>query len=251
MTTHELLNNIAHKDLRVITRHSADYGENVHAVLTFPTEYADIMREYPIFFRRDPAKGDLQSVALLGFEKGENLFLEGHEWRARYTPAVIARGPFLIGFQEKEVDGELRREPVVHVDVDDPRVNRTEGEPVFREHGGNTRYLDRISTILDTIQRGLAVEKAMFASFEKYGLISPAEVRLDLHTDRQIVMQGFHTIDHKVFSALGGDALAELNQRGFLQAAVLVMHSLANVNRMIDIRNRRAAVERVAPGPAR
>ena len=41
MTNHVMLNNIAHKDLRVITRYSAEFGDNVGTVLTFPTEYGD------------------------------------------------------------------------------------------------------------------------------------------------------------------------------------------------------------------
>ena len=241
MANHVVLNNIAHKDLRVITRHSPDFGESVHAVLTFPTEYADIMREYPIFFRKDLESGMYQSLALLGFEKGENLFLDGDEWRAKYVPATIARGPFLIGFQEKEDNGELRREPVVHIDLDDPRVNAVEGEPVFLEHGGSSPYLQRVSNILSGIQRGMAMEKRMFAAFEKHGLVKPTEVQLDLHSNEQVVVRGFCTISQKALSELEGEALAELNKDGFLQAAVLVIHSLGNVGRMIDLKNRRGS----------
>src|SRR3954466_7650242 len=122
MARHVLLNNVAHKNLRVITRHGARFGESMGSVLTFPTEFGDIQREYPIFFRKDGASGEFLSIALLGFEKDENLFLEGEDWQARYIPGVIARGPFLIGFQEREIDGDVRREPVIHVDLDDPRI---------------------------------------------------------------------------------------------------------------------------------
>ena len=58
MARHEMLNNIAHKDLRIITRHGPEFGENVGTVVTFPTEYGDVQRDYPIFFRLDPATGD-------------------------------------------------------------------------------------------------------------------------------------------------------------------------------------------------
>jgi hypothetical protein len=119
----------------LITRHSAEFGDNVQAVLTFPTEYGDIQREYPLLFRKDPGSGEFQSIALLGLERGENLFLDEGRWSASYVPGIVARGPFLIGFQEQEVDGETHREPVIHVDLDDPRVNETEGEAVFLEHG--------------------------------------------------------------------------------------------------------------------
>lgn len=144
MTRHAMLNNIAHKDLRVITRHAAQLGDNVGSVLTFPTEYGDVQREYPIFFRKDPATAQFQSIALLGFRNDENLFLDdaapdGNGWNANYIPGIVARGPFLIGFQEQEVDGDLRKEPVIHVDLDNPRISESQGEPVFLPQGGKDR----------------------------------------------------------------------------------------------------------------
>ena len=157
MARHVMLNNVAHKDLRVITRHSAELGDNVPSVLTFPTEYGDVQREYPIFFRKDATTGEYLSVALLGFGKSENLFLDEHGWHATYIPGIVARGPFLIGFQEQDSG----QEPVIHVDLDHPRISTTEGEPVFLPQGGNSRYLDRVATILNGIHRGMEVSKAM------------------------------------------------------------------------------------------
>ena len=108
MTRHAMLNNVTHKDLRVITRHGAEFGDNIGSVPTFPTEYADVQREYPIFFRKDQDSGEFQSMVLLGFGKDENLFLtEDGRWDASYIPGVVARGPFLIGFQEQDVGGTV------------------------------------------------------------------------------------------------------------------------------------------------
>src|SRR5262245_8927539 len=154
MPKHEMLNNISHKNLRVITRYGAEFGDNVGTLLTVPTEFGDIQREYPIFFRKD-AQGEFMSVVLLGFAKDENLFLEGDRWDASYVPGVVARGPFLIGFQERQEGVEIRRDPVVHVDLDSPRVSETEGEPVFLELGGNSRYLENVKNILNGINEGL------------------------------------------------------------------------------------------------
>jgi hypothetical protein len=95
-------------------------------VLIFPTEFAYAQREYPILFRRD-SSGNLQAVALLGLDKDENLYLDDNGWNARYIPAVQQRGPFLIGFRNREVDGDVVREPVIHVDLDHPRISQTEG----------------------------------------------------------------------------------------------------------------------------
>lgn len=237
---HVMLNNIAHKDLRVIARYGAELGDNLGTVLTFPTEYGDVQREYPIFFRKDPQTGELQSIALLGFQADENLFLDGHGgWDASYVPGIIARGPFLIGFQNQDVDGESRREPVIHVDLDNPRISRTEGEPVFLPQGGNTRYLERVSAILQGIHQGLALSKAMFDAFADYQLIEPVNVEVKFNDEEQFNLRGLYTISEEKLRGLSGDALHRLNSAGFLQGAFLVIASLNNVKKLIDMKHRR------------
>ncbi|HWM28157.1 MAG TPA: SapC family protein [Woeseiaceae bacterium] len=240
MTNHVLLNNLAHRDMRVITRYAAEFGDNVHAVLTFPTEYGDVQREYPILFRKD-AGGEFQSIALLGLAQGENLFLDHGQWKASYVPGIVARGPFLIGFQEQEVDGETRKEPVIHVDLDNPRVNESEGEAVFLQHGGNTPYLERIASILRGIQEGVAMSKAMFAAFESHDLLEPVKIEAEVLTDVKYVLKGFHTINQDRLAQLDGEALENLNKAGFLQGAFLAVASLNNVKKLIDMKQQRVA----------
>lgn len=234
-----MLNNITHKDLRVITRHSAEFGDNLGSVLTFPTEYGDIQREYPIFFRKDPQGGEFQSIALLGFQQDENLFLEEGGWNAAYIPAIMARGPFLIGFQNQDRDGELRKEPVIHVDLDNPRISYTEGEPVFLPQGGNSRYLERIGNTLQGIHQGLAISKAMFAAFLGLELIEPVNVEIKFNAEEQFNLRGLYTISEEKLARLDGESLFKLNTAGFLQGAFLVMASLNNVKKLIDMKHRR------------
>jgi hypothetical protein len=238
MPRHEMLNNIAHKDLRVITRPGAQYGDAVGTVMTFPTEYGDIQREYPIFFRKDPQSGEFLSVALLGFTKEENLFLEGDRWDAAYVPAIIARGPFLIGFQERNEGGDLRREPVIHVDLEHPRVSQTEGERVFLDLGGNSPYLERVAAVLNGINQGLDASKAMFAAFTAADLIEPMNLEIKF-AEEQYNLVGLHTINREKLANLDAESLHRLHRGGFLQGAYLVMNSLTNVQRLVERKQRR------------
>ena len=102
MTRHVQLNNIDHKDLRIDTRRSAALGDDVAFAATFPAEFRDLQAYYPIVFRKD-ANGTLSPVALLGFQEGHNLFLEGERWNAAYLPLAIERNPFLIGRGGEEI----------------------------------------------------------------------------------------------------------------------------------------------------
>ena len=239
MAKHALLNNVAHKNLRVITRHSAELGDNVSSVITFPTEWGDVQREYPILFRKDAASGGFLSVALLGIGKDENLFLDESGWHASYIPGIVARGPFLIGFQEREIDGELKREPVIHIDLDSPRISSTEGEPVFLPNGGNSRYIERIATILSGIGEGLEAGKAMFAAFSALDLIEPIQLQIQISAEEQHNLQGYFTINEEKLGNLDGTSLEKLNRAGFLQGAFLVLASLNNIKKLIDMTHRK------------
>jgi hypothetical protein len=234
-----MLNNVTHRNLRVITRHAAEFGDDVGSVLTFPTEYGDVQREYPIFFRKDPATGSWLSVAMLGFEKNENLFLDEKGWHASYVPGVIARGPFLIGFQEKDVNGDLRKEPVIHVNMDDPRISETEGEPVFLAQGGNSRYLERVAAILQGVHAGMEISNAMFAAFTELELIEPVKVEINVSPEERYDLVGLYTVSEEKLAALDGDALARLNKAGFLQGAFLVLASMNNMKKLIELKQAR------------
>lgn len=241
MTNTVLLNNVDHQDLRVETRHSARFDDNVNQVPVFPTEFADIQREYPIFLRRDD-DGAFLAIALLGLDRDENLFLdENAGWQARYIPAIQQRGPFLIGFQDRETeDGQSQREPMILVDLDHPRVCNGDGrgQPVFLEHGGNTAYLDHIVKVLGRIHTGMEAAGEMYAAFEAAGLIEPVAVELKLSDTETYTVPDLFAISEERLAALDGETLERLNAAGHLGAAFLMASSLGNVSRLIDMKNR-------------
>lgn len=245
MTRYEMLNNVAHKDLRVATRFGAAYGDDIGMVPAYPTEYAELVREYPIFFRKDE-DGEYRSVVLLGFSVNENLFLEGEQWKATYLPAHVARGPFLIGFQEQNVDGELRREAVINVDLDHPRVNYEEGEAVFLPQGGNSPYLEHVTTMLRGIRDGMEGGKAMYAAFDSLGLIQPLTLDIKFDDEHGANVTGLLGIDRERLAALDAESLHSLHRSGYLEGAYLVLASMHNVRRLMAEKQRRLSLEEVA-----
>jgi hypothetical protein len=235
MTRHVLLDNSTHRNLRVSQRYSAQFGDSVATVVTYPTEFVHLQREYPILFRKDAKTGEFLSVALLGFNKEENLFLDGDRWEAWYVPGVIARGPFLIGFQD--------REPVVLVDMDDPRVGDAQGAAVFDEHG-ETSYLKHVASILNGLHAGIAASKPMFEAFTALDLIEPVKLEIQITESEKYSLLGLFTINEQKLAALEGESLLRLNQAGFLHYAFFVLASLSNVKKLIDLKLKRRQGQR-------
>lgn len=230
------LNNIDHKNLKINVEYSPSYGHNSGCVLVLPTEFSDVQREYPIFFQKNQQTNKFQAIALLGLTPDENLFLNEGKWNANYIPAVIAKGPFVIGFEEDPngVAGEMGR--VVMVDLDDPRVGEQQGAPLYLEFGGESAYLGQVATALDGIHRGVQVADAMYDTFDQLGLIEPCKLELTLADGEIYRIQGCFAINRERLQSLTAENVAKLHAAGYLEGAYLILASLNNVKKLINIK---------------
>jgi hypothetical protein len=229
-----LLDNVAHHDLRVITGHSATFGDAVNQVRVYPNEFAEIQREYPIFFRRD-AEGSFYAIALLGFDRDENLFLNGEGWNARYVPAEQERGPFLLGLREG-ADGEG---PMMLVEPSHPRLSRSVGEPLFLPHGGNAPVLEHYLQVLRTLHGGLGLNDEVFAAWLEAGILAPVKVDVQIDDATGYDIPDLFSISGEALAGLDGAVLASLNESGYLGMAFHVLASLGNMPHLIALKNRK------------
>jgi hypothetical protein len=236
MASHVLLDNINHKDLRIISKRSASLGDDIPSLVTFPFEYRDIQTNFPICFCKDPETGNFYTAALFGFEENENLFLEGDSWDAAYTPLMLERQPFFIGNQTNS-SGEDQR--LVYIDMDSPRVSSTEGEPVFLEQGGTSDYMQRISSILEAIYQGQQQTKEFVEIMLKYDLIESFSLKVELNDGTQNQLQGFYTINEDTLNGLSSETVSELMKNGYIQAAYMMIASMSNFRSLIERKNKR------------
>ena len=233
------LDNVEHRSLRVAPDFSTEL-DHVNQALVVPGEFEEVQREYPIFIRKDQ-DDQFVAVALLGLEKGENLFVEGERWKARYIPATHSRGPFFLGARETEELGQTRQELAVHIDLDDPRVSTEDGELLFREHGGNSAYLEHVTSKLHLIHDGLVLAKQMYALLDELRLIQPMELELQLGDGTCYHVRSMFTIGMEQFQALTGADLERLHRSGFLAPTIFIRSSLPNLNRLVELKKRKLA----------
>jgi len=236
MAHHDILDNKNHKDLKVITHFDNDFSENINSALIFPTEIKAAQRDYPILFVKNPETGQFQSVVLLGLVTGENLYID-NGWQASYIPAMIAKGPFTIGFEEKEQNGEKVKQPIVAIDMDNARVNKDSGESIFLDDGQASPYLQQVNHSLKTLHEGSQHSQQMFEAFLKNDLIEPIALNVELNNGEKISLQGNYTLNEEKLSQLSGGALNELHSSGLLRVAYFITGSLDNIQRLVDIKN--------------
>lgn len=237
MAKHVLLNNVDHKDLRIITVRSAQYGDNVQFAMTFSWEFRSVQAHYPIFFSRNAETGSYTALAMFGFEDGENLFLNDSGWDVSYLPMTMEVQPFLIGFQQTAESGAPDKQPVIHIDMNSPRISDSEGEPVFLPHGGISEFLERINSRLDTIHGGFVGDQEFLNTLVEHDLLESFVLDVELNDGSQNRLTGFHTIDEERLRILDGSVLESMNQKGFLLPMYMAIASLSNIRTLIDKRN--------------
>jgi hypothetical protein len=236
MPNHVLLNNVQHKDLKVITRPGAEFGDDVMYTATFPAEFRTLQAHYPIVFRKADDGRSFEPIALFGFQAGENLFLTTDGWDAPEIPLMIQRQPFLIGRNGDEL--------LVHVDLDNPRVSKTEGESAFLPHGGVSEFLERVNSMLFTIHQGLQHNVGFVEALLKHELLESFVFDIELDDGSQNRLAGFYTIHEERLAALPADAIAALHAAGYLQPIYMALASLSQFRALIDRKNRKHAAGR-------
>lgn len=235
MSNHAVLDSKLHRDLRVRTGVSAEFGDGVMACLTVPSEFRRIQNEFPILFRRDLDRGRFSALALFGFENGENLFIEDGRWSARYRPLALSIQPFLVGKSASREGTE------VHVDLDHPRIAAPgeEGVRPFDDSGRPTPYLEAVMAGLDELDQGHREIDDFFAALERYELLEPFSLDVELRDGAKHRLVGYHLIDEEKLRALEPGAVTELHAAGHLMPIFMALASVSNISSLVARKNQR------------
>lgn len=231
MAKTEVLDDKAHRDLRVITERGREYGESIHFVPVIAEELSSLVLEYPVCLMKDPETGQFGLFALLGFDSGENLFLEGNTWKASYFPLHIRRQPFVIVRAPSE-DGEKER-VLLAFDRENKRVQKEKGERIFNEDGSNSEYLGQVNQLMSQLLGGMESTAKFLSSLSDFDLIEPVSVNLMDPSGEKKSYDGLYTLSHEKLQLLDAAELHSLNQMGYLQAAFLLYASMGHLQKLV------------------
>ena len=229
----ELLNNVTHKDLRIITRRGAQWGDDFMSCPVVPHEFRSLQAYYPLVFQKDDA-GQLQALALFGLEQGENLFLGDEGWNAEYLPLAMQRLPFMIGVAEDE----LR----MLVDMTSPRISQgADGEAVFLPQGGNTEFLERANSVLKSLHEGFEAAPELIQALLAHDLLEPFVLDVQRKDGTHGRLVGLYTIAEERLAALDATTIGVLHQADYLQPIYMAIASMSNLPTLIRLHLAREA----------
>ena len=111
--------------------------------LTFPAEFRNVQAHYPIVFRKARGRRVPRRWRCSAFTKSRTCS-STDGWDAHYMPLMVERQPFLIGNRAQRARWCTSISTVRASAA--PRA-----KPLFREHGGNSEFLERITRCCSAI----------------------------------------------------------------------------------------------------
>ena len=239
MASSVILDSKVHQSVRVRTDRGAEFGENMHLVPVIADELPRLLLEYPVCLIKDSETGQFGLHALLGFEPGENLFLDGNHWDAMYVPMHLRRQPFMVGIAGDEDAKPTPENTMITIDMGSARISETEGERLFDDGGEATQYLQSISELLSSLLPGISVTDVFVKQLADYDLIEPARLDVTFANGEQRNFDGLYTVSDEKLRELDDQKLRDLHDRGYLQASHLLLASIGQVQRLINRKNAR------------
>ena len=230
-----ILTNDQHRSVAVDTRARPEYGDTVNRAVALSAEFNELHREFPLLLRKTNEEPGFVAHAILGFEKDENLFVEGDRWTSTFIPATMARGPFSLGYIRPEDGGNAPAGVKVMIDEQHPRL-RAEGQPVFLPLGGETPYLQGIKRVLQTVDAGLRVDRVLYRELLAMDLLEEVKIQISVFAELRYDFSGYHSINQEKLAALNAEQLLRLHRQGLLAPVYFLISSLGNFQRLVNLK---------------
>jgi len=231
-----ILTNDQHRSVAVDTRARPEYGDLVNRAVALSAEFNELHREYPLLLRKTDEAPGFIAHAILGFEKDENLFVEGERWISTFIPASLARGPFSVGYVRGRDDGDDAPAAIrVMIDDQHPRL-RPDGQPVFLPLGGETPYLQGIKRVLQTVDAGLRADRVLYRELAAMELLEEVKIQVSVFAELRYDFSGYYSVNQAKFAALNGEQLLRLHRAGILGLVYFLISSLGNFQKLVNLK---------------
>lgn len=206
--------------------HGFKFAASTQFVLLASVEFFDAGRQFPIIFTATTDKSILP-VALLGLEKGENLFVDAEGvWNGQYVPAYIRRYPFIT------TDGAEGKMIVCYDEAFDG-FNREGGMPLF-ENGQPTSKMQEIQSFLQDYYVQMKKTGKFCAQLSDLQLLKQIDAQATMNDGRSYPLKGMLVVDEQKLAQLPESDIIKLFRSGQLAMIHAHLLSLRNFGVLID-----------------
>lgn len=221
-----LLDRSSHRKLRVHSQAAAHYGDNQRFVAVVVNEFSALSLHYPILFSKDADTGQFYCGAMLGFDSGENLFMDDYRDSRAYRPLNLQRGPFFTSGAD------------LAIDLSHPRVTPSGDQELFTDAGEPSAYLQSVMNLMRELRPGLERTRIYIDTLMNLKLIEPITINTSFDDGLKREFTGLYTINRDQLKDLPDAAALDLFRRGYLQLVYLMLNSLSHVSTLAQRKNK-------------
>ena len=234
------LSRARHKDWYFDPDQGFSFAARTNSVYLAASEFALAARHYALVFTRD-GEGAVVPAALLGLRPDENLMVDGQGvWTAGYVPAYVRRYPFILATATPD-----SAQFTVCIDESFSGFNTArEGEPLIDERGGQGVLLSNSVKFLQEFHKHSKVTRDFCEALDNAGLLESMQAEIALHCGAKFSLAGLLCVTRAKLKALPTAALQNLFTADYLELIYLHMHSLANLDKLLQAAEGRIARQR-------
>lgn len=217
------------------------FAGNTNSIYIAASEFAAVAREYAIVFARD-ASGKLLPAALLGLEQDQNLMVDDKgRWRGRYVPAYLRRYPFILATNAEGAEGG-NEQFTVCIDESYSGFNTAaEGQQLITDDGEQGELLSTSVKFLQEFHQHTLLTNQFCETIDKLDLVDSMQAKVTLNSGENYSMSGFFAVTRDKLKALSAESAKALMDKDYLDLVYLHMHSLANIDRLMELAQQRLA----------
>lgn len=228
MTNHVPLEKDKHANLKV--KEAGDYSRfaKQNLIPVVGRDFFTLSAEFPLVFVTNPNSDEFMAVAVMGLRDGQNLYCQEVPYPAMVIPVGFGNAPFAIAATD-----ESREQFVALVDEDSELLSDSEGQPLFREDGEKTDYMEaRVQGLVQAAQQREQTVQVCKLLKDK-GLLTTHQVQLQHRPDGQRYnIEGIYTVDEEKFNALSDEEFLELRKLGLIPLIYAHLSSLQQLRRI-------------------
>jgi len=220
------------------------FASNFHIAYLTMHEFARAAAVYPIVFVEDKEKDAFRPVTLLGLDAGENLFVgEAGKWEASYIPAIIRRYPFALA--NTGTEGQF----TICIDEGSDLVSiegkDSEGSALFDEKGEPTQVIENVKRYLSELQQMDQITLEFAKTMAELNMFTPLQMRVR-DGDREKNIAGCWVVNEERLNNLSNDKFLELRSKRYLPAIYAQLMSLAQIERLMQLKEKRPTALKAA-----
>lgn len=222
-----------HKHLKIAAKRDIRHIANQHIVPITAPEFAQGVTTFPIFIVKDQEANRYRSVAMLGLESGENLYLtKENVWGGIYAPQTVGMIPFSLG-----LDPEKENTLTACIDVESDLVGEDKELALFDEKGEPTDLFKSVEDSLGRLYNNEVLTEKFLTEVVELDLLEEIEMTISLVTGEQKKIVGLYTINEKKLLELSDEKVVDFHKRGLFIPMHAMLSSVNQVHRLAQLRN--------------